>query len=84
MNLYYLNNNGSKWVILPKEKVKVILPNNEIKIKTILSYESFGNFGLCVICYKGKKYKLFPDTNEQNEMILDLKKHIERIESYKK
>jgi len=82
--LYYLNNRGDKWIILPKEKVKVILPDGSIKIKTILSYESFGNFGACIICYKGKKYSLLADTNENNETILNLKKHLEIVNNLKK
>lgn len=61
--LYYLNNNGSRWIILPKEKITCNLPNGTQVQRTILIYESFGNFVACQISYKGKKAFYLPNSN---------------------
>ncbi len=61
-SLYYLNNSGSRWVLIPKPKVKIILPNSSIAYRTALCYESFGNYATVQLCYKGiKKFYLFEE-----------------------
>jgi hypothetical protein len=63
---FYLNNSGSKWVQVnrlgKKPKVKVLFPDGTIKERTCLFYESFGNFALTCIYYKGKVHKFFQDS----------------------
>jgi len=57
---YYLNNSGSKWITYPKEKVLVIdAAEKYCKIRTIQHYESFGNFAVACLKYKGKMIKAF-------------------------
>jgi HKD family nuclease len=60
--LFYLNNNGSRWIIIDNyEKIKVrIMPDKyntltEPIIRTALFFESFGNFVSVTISIKGKK-----------------------------
>jgi hypothetical protein len=59
---YYLNNLGSRWVTLPKEKVLVFHgAEGYCKMRTIEFYSSFGNFGVCHLRYKGKMIHKFMD-----------------------
>lgn len=57
MRTLYLNNKGSKWVILPKP---IFLFKDGRKRKA-LWFESWGNFSVAVFSIKGKKEKLFID-----------------------
>lgn len=60
MTIYYTNNNGSRWVVIPKEKVLVISAEDRYcKTLTIDHYESFGNFVVTCIRYKGQYIKGF-------------------------
>jgi hypothetical protein len=59
---YYLNNNGSRWVIFDNgAKIKVrIIPDeynglDEEVIRTALFFEAFGNFASVTVSIKGKK-----------------------------
>ena len=71
--IYYLNNSGSRWVVLPKEKVRLIcLADNYDKIRTPEYYESFGNFGAIVLKYKGKRISILPDHHKDNNGIMTL------------
>ena len=68
---FYLNNSGSRWVHYDengkKEKVKVLFPNGRIEERTILYYESFGNFGSVCVSIKGvKKTHLYSSTRLPN------------------
>ena len=57
---YYLNNSGSKWIAYPKEKVLVLDAKEKYcKIRTIDHYESFGNFVVACLRYKGKMISTF-------------------------
>jgi hypothetical protein len=59
---YYLNNSGSKWVTYPKDKVLVIDASERYcKQRTIDHYESFGNFAVACLKYKGKMISAFPE-----------------------
>ena len=61
-NIFYLNNSGSRWVVLPKPKVPVILPDGKKAYRTAICYEAFGNFATVQISYKGiKRFYLFED-----------------------
>jgi len=63
--LYYLNNTGSRWVILnngKNEKIELQTESGKKVIRTAIFYEQFGNFAVVCISYKGKKIKVFPDT----------------------
>lgn len=65
MNTLYLNNSGSRWINLENDKKDMItLRTKEGKAvtRTILFWESFGNFAVACISYKGKKIKVFTDT----------------------
>lgn len=61
---YYLNNSGHRWVTFENgKKVKHTFytkTGREI-IRTIVFFESFGNFATCKISYKGKKISVFTD-----------------------
>jgi S-adenosylmethionine hydrolase len=62
---YYLNNNGSKWVNYTKgQKDKITLKTESGKkiVRTVIYYESFGNFATALISYKSKKISVFGDT----------------------
>jgi hypothetical protein len=63
--VYYLNNSGSKWVVLidgKKDKRTFKTKSNKEVQRTILYYESFGNFASACISYKGKKINVLLDT----------------------
>ena len=75
----YLNNNGSRWINLTngqKDRTKVLFPDGHIENRTILYYESFGNFGVGCISLKGKKKTflfdstILPDNSEFKGIIL--------------
>jgi len=62
---YYLNNSGSRWVSYTdgaKDKITLLDANGKAHTRTAIFYESFGNFGLVCISYKGKKIKVFADS----------------------
>ncbi len=58
---FYLNNNGSKWVVLPKEKLTFETKSGKTIQRTPIFFESFGNFATVKISYKGKRISVFPD-----------------------
>jgi hypothetical protein len=63
--VFYLNNHGSKWVVLTngkKEKITLQTKSGKSITRTALWYESFGNFAVVAISYKGKTIKVFADT----------------------
>lgn len=63
--LFYLNNKGSRWVVLEngkKSKITLQTINGENIIRTVNYYEMFGNFATANISYKGKKINVFNDT----------------------
>jgi len=64
--VYYLNNSGSRWIVLDdsgkKEQRYFETKSGKKLLKTILEYYSFGNFAGAVISHKGKKIRVFPDT----------------------
>lgn len=62
--VYYLNNSGSRWVYYDngkKEKRTFTTKSGEKIQRTIIEYYSFGNFGACIISYKGKKIRVLAD-----------------------
>ena len=67
MSTLYLNNTGSRWVTYTdstyREKVKIELTTTSGKVieRTVMFWESFGNFAVACISYKGKKIKVFAD-----------------------
>lgn len=63
--MYYLNNNGSRWVVLvdgKREKQTWITKSGKQITRRVIYYESFGNSGSAVISYKGKKISVLMDT----------------------
>lgn len=62
---YYLNNNGSRWVHFENGK-KVsrtwLTETGKSITRTVIFFESFGNFGSCTINYKGKRISVLADT----------------------
>ena len=61
---YYLNNNGSKWVILEDGKrIKVLVYPDKYNgletmvIRSVEYFESFGNFASACVSVKGKRIK---------------------------
>lgn len=68
---YYLNNNGSRWVVFEnnkKVKVKFKTTSDKEVERTAIYFFSFGNFGGCRISYKGKKIDVLLDTILDDEM----------------
>jgi hypothetical protein len=62
---FYLNNSGHKWVNLTngkKDKIVLQTKSGQLITRTVIYYESFGNFATCRISYKGKKISVFMDT----------------------
>jgi len=63
--VYYLNNNGSRWIVLnngKKEKITLKTESGKEVTRTAIFYESFGNFASVCISYKGKKINILTDT----------------------
>ena len=64
--LYYLNNTGSRWVILDetgRREKRTFETKSGAKIERRVNYyESFGNFATANISWNGKKIDVFPDT----------------------
>ncbi len=64
--LYYLNNSGSKWVVLDetgRREKRTFATKSGAKItRRVNYYESFGNFATCNISYKGSRINVFADT----------------------
>ena len=61
---YYLNNSGHRWVTFEngkKVKQTFYTKSGLPVIRTIIFFESFGNFATCTISYKGKKISVFAD-----------------------
>ena len=80
--IFYLNNSGSRWIILEngkKPKVNVLTPEG-FKQLTPLYYASFGNYGTVAIKYKGTRYELFPEESDGG-IIANLIAHLNRIET---
>lgn len=62
---FYLNNNGSKWIVLingKKSKITLTTKSGKTIVRTAIYYSMFGNFATVLISYKGKKINVFPDT----------------------
>jgi hypothetical protein len=63
--LYYLNNSGSRWVVYSNGKLEkrtwLTQSGKEIR-RAVLYYFSFGNFGGCVISYKGERIRVLADS----------------------
>lgn len=62
---FYLNNSGSRWVVYDngkKEKRTFTTKSGKQVERTVIYYESFGNFGSACISYKGKKINVLIDT----------------------
>lgn len=62
---FYLNNSGHKWVNFTngkKDKIVLKTRSGQLITRTVIYYESFGNFGTARISYKGKKISVFQDT----------------------
>lgn len=67
----YLNNSGSRWVRIPKEKVIVVFPDGHLESRTVLEYEAFGNYASLQIKIKGKKIRRLKQSD--NRIHLDAK-----------
>ena len=68
---FYLNNSGSRWVVFQngsKPTVTIQLPNGKYETRTVLWYESFGNFAVACISYKGVKRTYLMDTLDNGEI----------------
>jgi hypothetical protein len=65
-NFYYLNNNGSRWVTYDKDGIKqrIVLEtiSGRLITRTVIFWESFGNYATACISYKGKKINVFTST----------------------
>jgi hypothetical protein len=62
---YYLNNSGSRWVCYTKgkkDKITLYTQSGKEITRTVIYYESFGNFGSAAINYKGKILKVLADS----------------------
>lgn len=64
-NMYYLNNTGPRWVTFDgrsKEKLTFQTKAGKTITRTVQEWQSWGNFAIAIISYKGKKIKVFADT----------------------
>jgi len=62
---FYLNNNGSRWVNLvngKRDKITLKTESGKEVTRTVIFYESFGNFSSCCISYKGKRINVLTDS----------------------
>lgn len=63
---YYLNNSGSRWVVMDKdgnkEKVTLKTESGKLITRTAQFYENFGKFVRVMITYKGERMFVFTDT----------------------
>jgi hypothetical protein len=65
MTLYYLNNTGSRWVVSGAKAVLIVKQDDYQKVRTIKSFEAFGNFTVYVFTYRGKQIKCLPEDFER-------------------
>lgn len=59
---YYLNNSGSRWVEYTngiKDSITLETKSGNQITRKVSFYESFGNYVLAHISYKGKKIRVF-------------------------
>jgi hypothetical protein len=65
-NFYYLNNNGSRCVTYDKDgkkqQIQIETVSGKLVKRTVIFWESFGNYATACISYKGKKIKVFTTT----------------------
>jgi hypothetical protein len=63
--IYYLNNTGSRWIVLDENGNKPMhtftAKAGNTVTRTAQRYEQWGNFTLVIISYKGKQRKVFSD-----------------------
>jgi hypothetical protein len=83
MNIYYLNNSGSRWVVMDRrteEKQKVSINHKnpdgtrERITRTAIEFRAFGNFASVLYSYKGKKettldYELLTSKKIPNQQV---------------
>ena len=71
-NTYYLNNTGSRWVLLDrfgnKDKITLTTQSGKLVTRTCQFYEQFGNYATIQITYKGKRRMVFADTVLEDQM----------------
>ena len=63
--LLYLNNSGSRWIVLEngkRSKIELETKSGAKVIRSVNYYGSLGNFGYANISYKGKKIDVLSDT----------------------
>ena len=63
--LYYLNNTGSRWIVLEngkRQRISLRTKSGKIVNRSVNYYESFGNFAVANISYKGKRINVFADS----------------------
>lgn len=63
--VYYLNNSGSRWVVFnngEKEQITLKTENGQSVTRTVIYYQSFGNYSFAVISYHGIRYSVLADT----------------------
>lgn len=61
----YLNNSGSRWIHLingKRDSITLETKSGKQITRQVEYYESFGNFAVVAISYKGKRVKVFADT----------------------
>ncbi len=64
--LLYLNNTGSRWIVLDEngkhEERSWQTQSGRTITRRVIFYASFGNFGCCTIFYKGKRLSVLADS----------------------
>lgn len=78
--LFYLNNSGSRWVVLKDGKREKICAyvNGELIRRRAIYYESFGNFASVTISYNGKRISILNFSTDPTQ--LDKDAHNNKIE----
>ena len=62
---YYLNNSGSCWVSYTngtKDSITMETKSGKAITRKVSFWESFGNFAVAHISYKGKRIRVFADS----------------------
>jgi len=73
---YYLNNNGSRWINFPKERIKIITPDGKVEYRLPIYFESFGNYASVCISWRGKRLNCLFDSDDQGNAVVIIAKWI--------
>ena len=66
MRTYYLNNSGSRWIVVDdkgrREQLEFTTDKGYRIKRRVVRYEQFGNYAIAVISWRGKLIRVFSDS----------------------